>query len=106
MFVNANKMYEEFNELLELNSINSKKRVQVVDHHWFSYLQTTKDIIELWSYLIEFLNTYKSKKVESIKLLIGREFDQIIIFITLKGIVDILTPIEKLQKSLQTKFMT
>lgn len=95
-------MYEEFNELLELNSINPKKPVQVVDHRWFSYLQTTKDIIELWSYLIEFLNTYKSKKVESIKLLIGRESDQIIIFITLKGIVDILTPIEKLQKSLQT----
>jgi hypothetical protein len=60
LFVNANKMYEEFNELLELNSINSKKPVQVVDHRWFSYLQTTKDTIELWSYLIEFLNTYKS----------------------------------------------
>ncbi len=42
LFVNANKMNEEFNELLELNSMNPKKPIQVIDHRWFSYFSDNK----------------------------------------------------------------
>jgi hypothetical protein len=90
LFLNANKMNEEFNELLEKKTIPIKKPQQVVDHRLFSYYRTSLDIIELWSYLCDFINTYKfsSRKVESIKVLLGNDLDKMLVFVTLNGIVD------------------
>jgi hypothetical protein len=85
-------------------SIPTKKPQQVVDLRLFSCYRTSLDIIELWSYLCDFINTCKfsSRKFESIKALLGNDMDKMLVFVTLNGIVDFLSPIEKLQKSLQT----
>ncbi len=102
LFVNASKLNEAFYELLETNGLKAKKPNQVVEHRWFSYFKTSQDIIELWSYLIEFVDYNSSKKITSIKTLLGDQLDQMLIFITINGIIDILTPIEALQRTLET----
>ena len=68
-------MNEEFNELLEKNSIPIKKPQQVVDHRWFSYYRTSLDIIELWSYLCDFINTYKFSSRKSNLLNMNRIYE-------------------------------
>ncbi len=74
----------------------------MAEHRWYCYYETANYIIELWSYLTEFINNYDSNKVNSLKKFIGNENDKMAIFVILNVIVNLLEPIHKMQSSLET----
>ena len=59
LFLNSNLLINQFYSLLNENGRDNKK---VVDHRWFSYFLAINDIVDLWSYLCEFIdNQYKNR---------------------------------------------
>ncbi len=75
---------------------------QVVVHRWFSYYITMNDIIELWTYLINFIDSNKSKKILKLKSILGNEKKRQKVYHIIKNEIEFLKPIFNIQKNLKT----
>ncbi len=74
----------------------------MIEHRWFSYFHTAQDIVELWSYLSEFLTRYNSKKVNLLKKMIGNADERMVKYVILKAIIELLKPIYEIQTELES----
>jgi len=70
---------------------------------WFSILRGAKVIEKLWPYLTEYFSTSTSsaKKFKNIIRLLVNKFTQEVLHFKLLFVVEILTPIEAIQKQLE-----
>jgi hypothetical protein len=102
LFLNSNSLLNEFYSLLSENGRDNKKVKQVVDHRWFSYYLTINDIIDLWPYLCEFIDTHNSTKIDKIKNILINETNRIKIFAIFKSIQSFLQPLYLSQKKCES----
>jgi hypothetical protein len=102
LFLNSNSLLNDFNSLLEENGKTHRKLKHVVDHRWFSYYETMVDIIDLWPFLCEFIDTHKSKKIDKIKAILNDDSNKVKFFLTIKGIETYLKPIYFSQKKCES----
>jgi Leucine-rich repeat (LRR) protein len=60
------------------------------------------DIIELWTYLINFIDSNKSKKILKLKSILGNEKKRQKVYHIIKNEIEFLKPIFNIQKNLKT----
>ncbi len=101
LFVNANILRVEFYNILKENAVSEKIPKQVVVHRWFSYYITMNDIIELWTYLINFIDSNKSKKILKLKSILGNEKKRHKVYHFIKNEIEFLKPIFNIQKKFE-----
>jgi hypothetical protein len=81
------------------------KRLQ--ENRWYSIFNAAKIIVDLWPFLCELIDKLPSlrlctNKSEKISELIGDNFNRQKLFFLLTFIIETLTPLEKIQKQLET----
>jgi hypothetical protein len=101
LFVKANILRSEFYHILKENSIKEKIPRKTIDHRWFSYYYTMNDIIDLWPYLLEFIDSNKSQKIDKLKSLLSGDTKRQKIHAIIRNLILLLKPILVIQNKFE-----